>query len=226
MRAGTARAYNLIAFIALVLFTGGVVFESETLLLSFFLILMVAPVFLHGREVRIQGEKIVLEWGLLFKRRVEILPSEIVDVIDASSTRYLIIARYLPEILLVPLGMIAGGVAIFLTSQYRWVGLAWILFGAVEVVNYLTSPEKKREGAAAVLFITGLLTFVAYMLHSGMVVPLALSGLFMAAIIWEGGPVWGNFLLIVTEKGVYSVTYASKSELNRLTPVLGGGDEG
>ncbi len=222
MRTGTGRDYNLIVFIALVLFTAGVVFESETLLLSFFLIIMVAPVFFHGREVRIQGEKIVLEWGLLFKRHVEILPSKVVDVIDASSTRYLILARYLPEILLVPLGMITGGVAIFFTSQYRWVGLGWMFIGTIELVAY-TVPERKRA-ALIMTFTTILFSLLAGILKTSLMAPFLVAGVLAAALVWKAGPMVMNTIFLVTEREVYLLRYESKDEVKSLLSVMGGGN--
>ena len=223
MRTGTGRAYSIITFLALALFTAGALFKSEPLLLSFFLILMAAPVFFHGREVRIQEEKIVLEWGLLFKRRVEILPTEVVDVIDAPSTRYLILAKYTPEILLVPIGMIVGGAAIFSTTQYGWVGLGWMFIGTIELVAY-TVPERKRA-ALIMTFTTILFSLLAGISKTSLMAPFLVAGVLAAALVWKAGAMIMNTIFLVTEREVYLLRYESKDEVKSLLSVMGGGNE-
>ncbi|WP_258083183.1 hypothetical protein [Thermococcus thermotolerans] len=222
MRTGNAREYNILLFLELVVFTAGVALENTLLIMAFFILLMVTPVFFHGRAVRVKGRKITLEWGLLLKRHVDISFSEILDVIDASSSRYLILARYTPEILLVPLGMFIGGVGIFFTAQYRWVGLGWMFFGSVELVTY-TISERKRA-ALIIVLITIVFSLLASIIKTSFVVPILVAGVIMAVFVREGGPMIMNTLFIVTERGVYQLRYDSKEEVKNLLSVIG--DEG
>lgn len=227
MRAGIPRVYMLFTFVELVIFTASCLRNDVRLVAAFFILLFVGILLFYGREVRVEGNKIILEWGLLFRYRQEIVSTEILDLVDVPSNRYFVFAKYLPEVLLVPAGMVLGGILLLLSgTKYGWSGLGWMLVGAIELVNYATSPEKKKAGTVAILLITGIITLIAYLIKSEMVVPLALFGFSIAAIFWEGGPVTGNLLLLFTERGIYSVTYASKSELKRLISALGDVNEG
>ncbi|WP_457750829.1 hypothetical protein [Thermococcus sp.] len=224
MRTGTERAHNLLTFLALVVFTAGVFFKSSELMVAFFLLLTAIPILFHGREVRVGGNSIILEWGLLYKRRVELSSSEILEVIDASSTRYLVLARYMPEILLVPVGMIVGGVMIFFTAQYGWVGLGWAFLGSAELVAY-TVPERKMA-ALIIVLITIVFSLLASIVKTSLVVPILVAGVMMAAFVREDGPIVMNTIFLVTERGVYQLRYDSKDEVKNLLSTIGGGYEG
>lgn len=226
MRAGPPRVYMLFALLELTIFTTSVLLKNTALVALFFAVLLAGIALFYGREVKVERGRIILEWGLLFRWRREITSTDVLDVIDLQSSRYLVLARYRPEVLLVPVGMLIAGILIFMGTEYRWIGLGWVLIGTVELVNYLFSMEERKRGVAMILFVTGMLISIGYLTKPDLMVPIALSGFLMAAIFWEGGPVIGNTLLLVTEKGVYSINYTSTSELKMLISFLGDENEG
>ena len=220
MRSGKERCYNIVLFISLLLFTAGVLFNELTLMLISFVTLIGGGVLFYGHEARIENGKLILEWGLILKRRREISVGEIVDLIDANPNRYFVMAKYYPDILLLPMGIIAGG-SVILGTEFPWVGLAWILIGGIKVITYLFPPAEKRRAALLTLVLTGIVVTVAYLIGT-FIVPLISFGIVMAGIIWERGTVLTNTLVLVTEKGIYSVRYLSKLEWEKLMGLLGG----
>lgn len=226
MKAGAPRTYTLFMLIEMAIFTAGVLLKDFILMVLFFAVLLVGVGLFYGRDVRVEKGRIKLEWGLLFKREREITSAEILDIIDVPSSRYLVLAGYLPEVLLIPAGMVTAGALIFMRAEYGWVGLLWIYLGLVELVNYLSSMEGRKLGAGVVLLVAVMLALIGYLRGADAIVPIALFGFLTGAILWEGGPVTGNTILLVTEKGIYSVNYTSTSELKDVISALGGGNEG
>ena len=226
MRAGAPRAYMLFTPLELTIFTASVLLKNTALVALFFAVLLAGIALFYGREVKVEKGRIILEWGIIFKWRREITSTDVLEIIDAQSSRYLVLARYRPEVLLVPAGMVIAGILIFRGTEYGWVGLGWVLFGTVELVNYLSSTGERKLGASVILLVTGMLILIGYVTKPEAVVPLAISGFLMAAIFWEGGPLIGNTLFLVTERGIYSISYASKSELKLLISAMGDENEG
>ncbi|ASJ03894.1 hypothetical protein [Thermococcus barossii] len=229
MRAGTPRTYTFLMFIALLIFTASVLLREPVLVAAFLILLSVGILAFYGREVRVERGRVILEWGVLLKHRREITSTEILDIIDAPSSRYLVLAKYRPGVLLLPVSMVGMGLLILLFSENGWIGLGWILLGTIELANHVLSAERRKMGAVGVLLMTGALMFVGYFIAPWKtVLPVLagflMAGVLMAASLWSSGPLIGNTLIIVAERGVYSVSYTSRSELKQLISALEGGE--
>lgn len=226
MRAGPHRGYWISVGLGFAIFFAGAIFRSNTLLILSYLLITFGILLFYGRKVQVGEEGIILEWGILFKRRKFIGFSEIIEVVDAPSNRYLAFARYAPEVLILPTIMMVFGILVFFVGEFKWVGLAVILFGGVQLVSYGYSEGERRKGAALILLLTLLVGFIGYLSRIGIAFPLVAIVILFAVMFWEVGPGIMNTLFLITEKGVYQVQYVSKKEVNELLSLLGGANEG
>ncbi|ASJ08452.1 hypothetical protein A3L11_04075 [Thermococcus siculi] len=225
MRAGATRAYWVAVGVGFAVFVSGVFLNSGPLILLSLCILALGIVLFYGREVRIERGRVILEWGLLRRRKI-ITSDDVLDVIDAPSSRYLVLARYLPEAAIVPALMVLFGVLAVFESDLGWVGLGWLLFSGASLVSYILPEAEKGKGALLILLITAVVALAGYYLREKMVVPIVVSGLLLAVMFWEGGPMVVSMVLLVTGDGVYEIRYGSKRELKELLSALGDVNEG
>ncbi len=225
MRTGAMRAYWVVTGAGFVVFILGIFLNSGPLILLSLGILVLGGVLFYGREVHLENGRVALEWGLLRRRKV-ITPGDVLDVIDAPSSRYLVLARYMPEVVVLPTLMVVSGVLAVFGLDFGWVGLGWILFGGASLVSYLLPEAEKGKGALLILLITTAVAFAGYYLGEKMVVPIVVFGLLLAAMFWEGGPMVANMVLLVTRDGVYEIRYGSRGELKELLSALGDVNEG
>ncbi|NJD98991.1 hypothetical protein E3E26_04215 [Thermococcus sp. LS1] len=222
MRSGIHRGYLTITTLAFAAFTMGAVFQNDTMLVFSFLLLAIGIFMFYGRKVRMENGRIILEWGFFLKRRKVIEPGDIIEVVDAPSNRYLVFARYMPEVLLLPAVMVLFGFLAFFVTDFRWVGLGWILFGGIQLVSYTYSEAERRKGAALILSLTLLVALVGYFVKVEVVAPIVVSGMLLAGLFWEDGPIFTNMIFIVTREGVYTITYTSRNDIKALLAALGG----
>jgi hypothetical protein len=227
MRAGPPRVFWWLVLVELLVFVVVGLMEDLRIGAVYFLLLTFLSLISAGREVELTEEGILLSWGYprLFKRWIPF--GEIVDLIDVASSKYLVMARYVPEALIVPLGTILVGVVFFFYGKYPAIGLLWVVWGFSSLVGYVFSRGDRNTAIITFYAVLVPLAVVSYLkMGVDVLFPFITAGLLMGGLMWDEDLWERSMLILVTEKGVYTLNYSSRKEILPLISHLGGAGEG
>jgi hypothetical protein len=226
MKAGPPRAFWWVMLAEMLVFMVVGLVGSLWLTAVYFLSVGVLSILFAGREVELTEEGIILSWGYprLFKTLIPF--EEIIDIIDVASSRYLVMARYLPETLIGPLGTILVGIVFFFYGKYPAIGLFWIVWGFSALVGFVFSRGDKNTAIMAFYTVLVFLALVSYLkMGTDVLFPFVASGAMVGGLMWEGDLWDRSMILLVTENGVYTLNYSSRKEILPLMSRLGEGNE-
>ncbi|AHF81184.1 Hypothetical protein TES1_1809 [Thermococcus paralvinellae] len=223
LRSGITKELQIALSVELVLFTVGVYYLSEVMIWLVFLALALTLFVFAGKKVELEPGRIILKWGYLRELKKVITAEDVVDVIGASRARHVILAKYMPWLLLVPLGMIIVGVWILLFTSYKFAAFGWLLFGVFQLAGHVFSKAEKNKALVFVLLVTAFIVVYAYSIRLRMALfQITLIGGIMAGVIWYEGAIGSNYLILVTKDGNYLLTYSDENDIKSLLAALGG----
>lgn len=212
----TKRSYDRLWLVNLVLIWIGMSLKSTLLMWASIVAFALTFLLTSGRKVEVSGKGITLTWGYILKREEKIESGDILDVIDAGNAKAVTLARYLPEMALLPITMFLIGAWLSLTGNPQ-AGLDWAYLGGLLLLPLVFSEMEKKP---AIVYILGLSIIFALLSYSygfrGLSLSLLFYGVFLAFLVRYSGVIGSNFLLLVTRKDVYLLSYGSKEEFRNL----------
>ncbi len=214
MKAGPPRIFWWLTLIELLVFVALGLTEDLRIGAVYFLLLVGLSLIFAGREVELTEDGILLSWGYprLFRERIPF--DEIVDIIDVSSARYLVLARYMPELLIVPLGTLVAGVIFFFYGKYPALGLFWIAWGFSALIGFVFSKGNKKEALVTFYAVLISLAAASYLkMGPDILYPFLAVGILMGGLMWDEDLWERSTVILVTEKGVYMLGYSSREEI-------------
>jgi hypothetical protein len=222
MKAGPPREFWWIMLAEMLVFAVVGLVGSLWLTVVYFLSVGVLSIIFAGRKVELTENGILLSWGYprLFKKEISF--GEIVDVIDAASSKYLVMARHLPETLIGPLGTIFIGAIFFFYGKYPAIGLFWIVWGFSTLMGYIFSRGNKNTALIAFYTVLVPLALISYLkMGTDVLLPFVAAGTLVGGLMWDGDLWERSIIILVTENGVYTLNYSSRKEIVPLMSRLG-----